>query len=105
MVFRMFIGFLLSSALFLITAVSQNGSASSAMRSRLSSYIFDLALLLEAFAFQAGYIVQQDLGPVCQNQHPLDLIQLLQPPRDSKVGPAVFPLIRLEPGDRNLWLL
>ena len=69
------------------------------MRSRFSSYIFDLVLILEAFTFQAGYIVQRDLGPICQNQHPLDLIQLLQPPGSREVSPPVLPLIRLEPGN------
>lgn len=103
--FRMFIGFLLSTALFLITAVSQNRSASSAMRSRLSSHIFDLALIREAFAFQTGYIVQQDFRSINQDQYSLDLIQLLQPSSGGEVGPAVFPLIRMEPGDRDLWLL
>ena len=50
------------------------------MRSRPSSLVFDLALILEAFAFQAGYIVQRDLGPVCQKQHPLDLISFFSRP-------------------------
>ena len=74
------------------------------MRSRFSSYIFDLVLILEAFTFQAGYIVQRDLGPICQNQHPLDLIQLLQPPGSREVSPPVLPLIRLEPGNRDFRL-
>ena len=63
-----------------------------------------LPLASEAIAFNADHIAQRDFRPVRQDQHPLDRVQLFQPSGGGEIGPAVLPLIRLKPGDRNLWL-
>ena len=46
-----------------------------------------------------------DLRPVCQNQNPLQFPELLQPAGGGQVGPALFPRVRLKPGDGELRLL